>query len=1241
MKNISSGSKTYTTTLLILLISAVLMMLASVSYVLAAPYYAGVIVDNGVDDFYYDGQTVTFNVSVVWGEDPANPGIGTNLTINCSNLGGAGAVLAVNTTPIGIGATNFTANCTVNYAASSGVGTTGFNPLIGENITFTAMNASNSTGGTNTTVLTGVIIPYNFTTPIMAGAQLRFGSSTTSLATQTNFNTVNYLIYVEMNGSFANDAWSGFEQVCLYNFTSLNMTNQLIGQQMALLPTYLVVNISQNPQIPSYIYVNSTGLLAFNTTTKLTLNKLPFTSMPTVATDGSVNTITSYSYNSTGLGTLLFTVNHFSQYNITDNTTPIITLINPVNASSVSVNITTLNMTFNGTGSVLNTSTIQVNLTYTGGSITLAYASFTGCSPDSTAEKYSNCINVSSQLPDGVVNITAYVKDNAGNAASKAFEYTIQAAAPTINYVNLTSNLSKTQGTVFVTVNASSSLGYIANVTVAGQRLGNTSTINSTHMLWNGTINVSLPFPGGVLTVIATSNSGATTTTNTPTIIIDNTAPTTTATIVTTAGGTVDTTDATWYNVNINVTLAAADTGGATLDKIMYRNGTTGSWVLWTVNMSIAENITENILQFRSNDSLGNTESYQSKYVKVDKTAPSAVISSLSSTLVGPGQSVQISTTLSDALSGFNASTAIAYLNNSPSTTAVLSLSAGKYVGTLTAPTAAGTYLVTVNASDNAGNKNSSETTAFTVTSAIPTFNSGTANNTYAANLSSVTFYAYNATNVWYNWTQGGAGFTNLTTNTSGAYSFSVLLNFLCQNIMVNLHANNSDGYISNTTYVYLTDSTPPPITISGPTDGLRVNGTTTITAVSTDPASGTANVSFYIGIISATPTLRSTDTTSPYTYSWNTLTESGNGNYSINATAIDNAGNMNSTIIYVTVNNSAATQVTVSAGTADFAGTAVATYLDQVTGLNSTTAKAVVQTTAIISSPTVGGYTADIVFLSINISADTSSSATVKFKLPKTTAGLSSVLDNLYAFTTHSDGTTEKYTVTHNTANDDASNYAFNFTTTKFSIFTIATQKSTTVAVTGGSGGGGSSTTVISITGTELRKSLTVGSSLKFVYSGAYHTITLNSISNGKATITVASTAKTFALSPGEGAKVDVDDDGTYDIKIVLVSTSASSSALLGLKTTSGTVSEVTIPVAQPAPTPVEQPVVQPEAKPETVTAPPEKPAPKPVAEKKEEKKAEANMALLIGIIVAVVLLAVGLGAYFAKRRPPHHKHH
>ena len=124
---------------------------------------------------------------------------------------------------------------------------------------------------------------------------------------------------------------------------------------------------------------------------------------------------------------------------------------------------------------------------------------------------------------------------------------------------------------------------------------------------------------------------------------------------------------------------------------------------------------------------------------------------------------------------------------------------------------------------------------------------------------------------------------------------------------------SHDDNYAGDATFTYFDDvvvntSTPdttaPATSITAPANGATVSGTTTVSASASDNV-GVTRVEFYLDGV-----LKSTDTTSPYSWSWDT-TASANGSHTLVSKAYDAAGNVGtSATITVTVSNSTASQL-------------------------------------------------------------------------------------------------------------------------------------------------------------------------------------------------------------------------------------------------------------------------------------------------------------------------------------------
>jgi len=99
-------------------------------------------------------------------------------------------------------------------------------------------------------------------------------------------------------------------------------------------------------------------------------------------------------------------------------------------------------------------------------------------------------------------------------------------------------------------------------------------------------------------------------------------------------------------------------------------------------------------------------------------------------------------------------------------------------------------------------------------------------------------------------------------------------------------------------------DTQAPAVSITAPLNGATVVGTVAVNATASDNV-GVTKVEFYLDGV-----LKSTDTTSPYSWSWDT-TASSNGSHSLTAKAYDAALNVGtSTAVGVTVNNPTGTDI-------------------------------------------------------------------------------------------------------------------------------------------------------------------------------------------------------------------------------------------------------------------------------------------------------------------------------------------
>lgn len=149
------------------------------------------------------------------------------------------------------------------------------------------------------------------------------------------------------------------------------------------------------------------------------------------------------------------------------------------------------------------------------------------------------------------------------------------------------------------------------------------------------------------------------------------------------------------------------------------------------------------------------------------------------------------------------------------------------------------------------------------------------------------------------------------TTLTSSPYNYSwnttgLSLGGFGHSIYAKAYDAYGNSATSATNSVFLTDQTAPTVSISSPGTTPPLSGTVTITAAASDNSggSGVNRVEFLID-----GKLKGSDTTSPYTYSWNTKTDAdgADGPHSLTAKAYDNASPANtktSAAVAVTVDN-------------------------------------------------------------------------------------------------------------------------------------------------------------------------------------------------------------------------------------------------------------------------------------------------------------------------------------------------
>jgi len=345
-------------------------------------------------------------------------------------------------------------------------------------------------------------ILYNFSQPPMP-ACYQWGPETTDLQEETDFGHVNYVLELQtdincsvFHGNISAEypeypAWmSTYETVAMFNFTSLNMSDPTIGSKLLMLLNNMEVDIKLPGQFgDSRIYFNTSYLHEFNTSATVSLFHLPFTSKPEINPDegaagvnGSASIVWTPGF---GEGNLTFSVLGFSGYNITDNATPIITLILPLNESNTSDATPLINFVVNGTGSKPSYILVQVDNT----SYVYNYTSSTNQTNceyiDASLELMMCGFSPSTNLSDGSHTLYILARDfggATGNAANSTTLFTVDTTSPVIEISSPTSDSESNTTTITVVGNSTDDHLNYTNIYIynsTGDLVNSTTTTNA------------------------------------------------------------------------------------------------------------------------------------------------------------------------------------------------------------------------------------------------------------------------------------------------------------------------------------------------------------------------------------------------------------------------------------------------------------------------------------------------------------------------------------------------------------------------------------------------------------------------------------------------------------------------------------------------------------------------------------------------------------------------------------------
>jgi peptidoglycan/xylan/chitin deacetylase (PgdA/CDA1 family) len=487
--------------------------------------------------------------------------------------------------------------------------------------------------------------------------------------------------------------------------------------------------------------------------------------------------------------------------------------------------------------------------------------------------------------------------DNAGNAeAINSQLITIGAATPTVtltapqtgDILNGTVTLSAT-----VTALNPNRVDFFVDATKVGTATSSPYSIN-----WDST---SVPDGSHTVSAQAVVDGGGTTTSNVASVTVkntqppppDTTPPDTTISCNAAACGTG------YFNAPVSITLAATDNpGGSGVDRIVYTtDGTTPTQTHGTVYAgAFSVSTSPTTVKYRAFDNAGNAETTNSLLIGFDTVAPSSSIQCNGTSCAGSFYNASVSTTLSANDVGGSGVDRIFYTTDGSDPTAT---NGTVYAGTFNL---GATTTVKYRALDNAGNAGPVNSALIQVDTAPPTTTINCAGSPcvgsgwYKSGVS-ISLAASDGS--------GGSGVASIRYTTNGTVPTKTTGTLysnpftLSATTTINYRAFDNVGNSENNNAIQIQiDPTAPTVTLTAPSAGAVVSGSTTLSATAADNVA-VDHVDFLVD-----GNVVGSATASPYNVNWNSGSVT-DGNHTVAARASDSAGNQTTTSnITVTVTN-------------------------------------------------------------------------------------------------------------------------------------------------------------------------------------------------------------------------------------------------------------------------------------------------------------------------------------------------
>ena len=331
---------------------------------------------------------------------------------------------------------------------------------------------------------TAAVVLYSMSTPPVLSECQQLGYDTTNLCNEQDFTNINFIYEIEQYGSpECNNGmempWGfQYEAVVRWDFESVNFDDENIEEKLLAVADALHVFITLPGEFGnSFINVNTSAFAALDTATTITLYGLPFAAEPTIMEpEGREETISNIDFwnddpweieiydEETGdylftqyvpYGTLTFTVEGFSQYDITDDEVPIVEINSPDDAEYITSSAFEGEVYVDGTGSQI--SEIQVLLDE---EEVLSYDYWDImelCSSEDDSFTQVYCDFQLEDLAEGKHALKILATDlggNAGNSAQQEISFSRDSTAPEIKYLLITPGEAGVEETITVITKA-------------------------------------------------------------------------------------------------------------------------------------------------------------------------------------------------------------------------------------------------------------------------------------------------------------------------------------------------------------------------------------------------------------------------------------------------------------------------------------------------------------------------------------------------------------------------------------------------------------------------------------------------------------------------------------------------------------------------------------------------------------------------------------------------------------------